>query len=115
MWVFTQDGFVSAVDNKQVEGKLTVRARDRQSLETLADLAGTEIVESPPYRDYEYRVHVTREQFSEWMRLNIEFLDYPNFKNRVWDTRGDVYHDACSDVWGAMLAVSDRNGSKVCR
>jgi hypothetical protein len=107
MWVFTQDGFVSAVDNKQVEGKLTVRARDRLSLETLADMAETEIIESPPHRDYEYRVFVTREQFAEWMRLNVEFLDYSNFKNRVWETRGDVYHDACSDVWDAMLAVSD--------
>lgn len=108
MWVFTQTGFVSAVESDKEEGKLNVRARDRQSLETLADLANVGIVESPPYRDYEYRVFVTREQFAEWMRLNIEFLDYSNFKNRVWDTLGDTYHDACSDVWSVMLSVSDK-------
>ena len=111
MWVFTQDGFVSAVDNGQVEGKLTVRARDARSLSSLAEMCDTKVAKSPPYHDYEYRVFVTREQFSEWLRLNVEFLDYPNFKNRVWDNLGDTYHDACSDVWTAMLAVSDTKES----
>lgn len=107
MWVFTQDGFISAVDNNQMPGKLTVRARDRKSLELLSDITGSPIVELPN-RDYEYRVFVTRDDFASFLVSHVDHLDYGNFKNRIWDTRGEVYHDACSDVWGAMLQVSDR-------
>jgi len=107
MWVFTQDGFVSAVDNGQSPGKLTVRSRDRESLELLSDITGSAIVELPG-RDYEYRVYVTRDEFSNWLTSHVDHLDYRNFKNRIAATRGDVYHEACADVWGAMLQVSDK-------
>jgi len=107
MWVFTQDGFISAVDNNQMPGKLTVRARDRKSLELLSDVTGSAIIELPN-RDYEYRVYVTRDDFASFLVSHVDHLDYSNFKNRIWDTRGEVYHDACSDVWGAMLQVSDK-------
>ena len=107
MWVFTQDGFISVVDNNQVPGKLTVRARDRESLQLLADITEQKIVELPN-RDYEYRVYVTREEFTSFMASHIDHLDYGNFKNRIWATRGDTYHDACSDVWAAMLQVTDK-------
>lgn len=107
MWIFTQDGFISAVDNNQEPGKLTVRARDRQSLELLSALTDSPIIELPG-RDYEYRVFVTREDFSSFLVSHVDHLDYGNFKNRIWATRGDTYHDACSDVWGAMLQVSDK-------
>lgn len=107
MWIFTQDGFISVVDNKQVQGKLTVRARDKESLELLADVTGQPIIELPN-RDYEYRVYVTRDQLSAFMATQIDDLTYGNFKNRIWDTRGDVYHSACAEVWNAMLAVSDK-------
>lgn len=112
MWIFTQDGFISVVDNNQVEGKLTVRARDKESLELLAGITGQEIVELPN-RDYEYRVYVTREELTAFMASHIDALDYGNFKNRIWSSRGDTYHDACSDVWGAMLQVSDKNRNRV--
>lgn len=107
MWVFTQDGFISAVDNNDVPGKLAVRARDKSSLELLSLTTGAEIIELRG-RDYEYRVHVTREEFAEFMVMQVEHLDYSNYKSRIWATRGDTYHDACSEVWGAMLQVSDK-------
>jgi hypothetical protein len=107
MWVFTQDGFISVVDNKHVPGKLTARARDRQSLALLADIAGSEIVQTAK-TDYPYRTYVTREQYIEFLTANVDSLDYGNFKDRVWTTRGDRWHDACARVWGAMIDVSDK-------
>lgn len=107
MWVFTQDGFVSAVASDRDPEVLVVRARDKMSLSLLADVTGSDIVELPG-RDYEYRVFITREQFSNWLLSHVESLDYTNYKNRLWSTRGDVYHDAASHVWGEMLSVSDK-------
>lgn len=106
MWVFTQDGFISAVDNNQVHGKLAVRARDKKSLELLSEMTGQPIVELK-YSDYEYRVYVTRDEFTQFMVSQIDRLTYGNFKNRIWQTRGDVFHDACSEVWETMLQVAD--------
>jgi hypothetical protein len=106
MWLFTQDGFVSTVENKKKPGTLMVRARDRQSLELVSTLTGEEIVVSPGH-DYAYRVFVTREQFAEFLVANAYAIDYGNFKDRVWGTRGDVWHDAAGSVWAEMLAVTD--------
>lgn len=107
MWVFTQDGFVSAVENSDKPGEMVVRSRDRASLELLSDLTGSEIVELQ-HRDYEYRVFVTKQDFANWLVSHVEEIDYSNFKNRLWRTRGDVYHDAANEVWGTMLSVSDK-------
>lgn len=106
MWLFTQDGFISAVDNKQVPGKLAVRARDKKSLELLADLTRQEIIQKMD-TDYPYRVFVTKEEFQEFVAAQIESIDYGNFKNRVYSTRGENFAHACGDVWGAMLYVTD--------
>lgn len=107
MWVFTQDGFVSAVESDRDPGTLVVRARDKQSLQMLSDLTGAELVELRG-RDYEYRIFISKDQFTDWVAAQVAAIDYSNFKNRLWQTRGDVYHDAASHVWGEMLAVSDK-------
>lgn len=110
MWIFTQDGFISAVDNGHVPGKLTVRSRDKQSLQLLADLTQQDINQSMR-SDYPYRVYVTREEFSNFLLAHVDSLDYPNFKNRVYDTRGEEFADACGKVWAAMLDVTDESAA----
>lgn len=108
MWVFTQDGFISAVDNNQVPGKLAVRARDKQSLRLLADLTEQEIVQRMN-TDYPYRVFVTKEEFANFLIAHVESIDYGNFKDRVYVTRGRNFAHACGDVWSAMLHVTDED------
>lgn len=107
MWVFTQDGFISAVDNRHVPGKLSVRARDKRSLMMLAELTEQEITQSAN-TDYPYRVYVTRQEFADFLVTHVETLDYPNFKNRVYDIRGSKFAAACGKVWAAMLNVTDK-------
>lgn len=106
MWIFTQDGFISAVDNGHVEGKLAVRARDKRSLELLAALTQQDVKQSVT-SDYPYRVYVTKEEFSDFLLAHVDDLDYSNFKNRVYDTRGAEFANACGKVWEAMLDVTD--------
>jgi len=106
MWIFTENGFISAVDNGMEPGKLAVRARDRKSLELLSELADTKIV-SFRGTDYPYRVHVTREELASFLVAHVETMDYGNFKNRVYDSRGSKFAKACGKVWEAMLDVTD--------
>jgi hypothetical protein len=107
MWIFTQDGFISAVDNGHVPGKLAVRARDKKSLEFLAEITGQEISQRKN-TDYPYRVFVTKDEFTSFLASHVDAMDYSNFKNRVYETRGSDFAHACGNVWSAMIDVTDK-------
>jgi len=106
MWIFTETGFVSAVQHRDAPEYLVVRARDKQSLSVLADLCDVEI-KFTPNADYPYRVIVTKGDFTSWMNDNIDFLGYSNFKNQVAITRGKDYAHTLGSVWSTMHDVED--------
>lgn len=106
MWIFTDTGFISIVRKPEHPSVLTVRARDRASLEALAARASVEIKRSPN-GDYPYRVFVGDGPFLEWFLDRGGELKYSNFKNQVAKTRGYQFAHALNDVWAAMLAVED--------
>lgn len=111
MWVFTQTGFVSAVQNRHNPDYLVVRARDRQSLQELADVCAVEI-KFMTGSDYPYRVFVSKEDFRSWMNDQIDFLDYDNFKNQVAITRGKDFARTLGSVWSTMHDVEDEEARK---
>ena len=106
MWIFTDTGFVSAVADRDNTDQLIVRSRDRASLEPLAALDGDQILVGIG-SDYRYRILCSRETFTRWVTEQATAIDYPNFKNRVTQTRGHQFSHALMDVWAAMLAVDD--------
>ena len=106
MWVFTSTGFVSAVRKHDRPNVITVRSRDRKSLEPLAEKVNVEIKVSP-YGDYPYRAFVDPAGFTEWVAEQANEIDYDNFKNQVAKARGYDYTHALHDVWAAMLATED--------
>ncbi len=104
MWLFTNTGFVSAVSNGT---DLMVRARDKQSLEPIAESAKTNIF-STPKNDYPYRVIVSHEFFSKWVAHMAHDITYKNFKSEVAATRGYEFAHPLMKVWSAMHEVEDR-------
>lgn len=114
MWVFTSTGFISAVRKHDRPNVITVRSRDRRSLEPLVEFAGTDIKVSP-FGDYPYRAFIEPEVFTKWVAKQADEIDYDNFKNRVAQTRGYEFTDALHDVWVAMLAVEDSSREELKR
>jgi hypothetical protein len=108
MWVFTSTGFVSAVRKHDRPNVITVRSRDRKSLEPLAEKANVDIKVSP-YGDYPYRAFVEPAVFTEWVAEQARAIDYDNFKNQVAKTRGSDFVGALHNVWVAMLTTDDTN------
>jgi len=106
MWIFTETGFVSAVRKNDNPDVITVRSRDRESLESLVSKAGVDIAKSP-YGDYPYRAFVKPEVFAAWVSEVAESLNYNNFKSHVAHTRG--YDDAheIGRVWSVMVDTED--------
>ena len=96
MWVFTTAGFVSAVAHRDKPSVMLVRARRGEHLRALFPEAE---IECTPHADYRYRAEVTRELWLGMMLVQLGMIDFDNFKAAIPDAD---YHDACSEVWGAM-------------
>jgi hypothetical protein len=107
MWLFTDTGFVSAVVSKEDRKMISVRARDKKSLESFVKMFKVKIVELQA-RDYEYRVYITKKQLTEWLNTRVDELNYDNFKTQVSKTRGFEFAEPLHGVWYEMLEVSDK-------
>jgi hypothetical protein len=118
MWIMSQNGFLSAVEDWDDPSVFRVRARDRKSLESMLRLLkengenidGLKIVTGAG-TDYRWRVLLPRDLFTTYLVAEAQGIDYGNFKDQVTVTRGHKWHDAFLDVWYAMLAVDD--GKKI--
>lgn len=96
MWIFTSQGFISAVQHRDKPDTLIVRARRAEHLE---DIVPGSTVRQDENADYRYRCEVKREGFKLLIADYIDDLDYDNFKNSIADHE---YHDACTGVWTVM-------------
>tara|TARA_B110000503_G_scaffold88259_1_gene133840 strand:- start:16282 stop:16611 length:330 start_codon:yes stop_codon:yes gene_type:complete len=106
MWLFTETGFVSVVQDREDSTKMWVRARDKKSLQPLMDLYGVEIV-GVKRSDYPHRVAISRSQFVDWLVELGETLNYDNYKTRAAKTRGHDFAHPLHDVWETMLILED--------
>jgi hypothetical protein len=102
MWIFTDNGFVSAIRFDNSKPEITVRARDKKSLGELIDRTGAEIVVLNG-TDYPYRLIIDETEWSSYVADKAMSIDYSNFKNRVYQTRGRDFAHLLSEVWGVML------------
>ena len=100
-----------------------VRARDKQSLETMlegielcgnaADEEGVEMqaqftIESSGKGDYRHRVTLPKTTFALWLQFEVlSYLTYPNFKSELAKVRGPEFTSAAHSVWSTMHKVSD--------
>ena len=111
MWLFTRQGFYSAVhDNYCNEGEIMVRARIIDDLERLLEKLNIDAdILVHRNADYRYRVKLTIEQWAEYVTNEAASIDYPNFKNAII-TEGE--HDRASaymKCWEAMYLFQEAN------
>ncbi len=110
MWIFTKNGFISAVVNKDEPNSILVRARKEGDLRAFVAHTHsrlrleTKIVHTPD-ADYAWRVAMPRTQFERAVAGEAEAVDYPNFKNAV----GTHYPDRrlvqiLSNLWHDLRA-----------
>ena len=103
MWIFTTDGFISAVYKHDA---VQVRARDRKSLEDLSAHCKSEIKHTP-VADYPYRLETDRENLASWLSMQAQMMDYSNFKSEVEAVRGFEFAAPLHKVWDVMHDVED--------
>jgi CDP-diacylglycerol pyrophosphatase len=102
MWLFTQAGMTSIVEDQDYSRYLIPRARIEGDLEGL--FAGA-LIEESSATDYRYRTWLKRELVVEAVAKAVREIDYSNFKNSVLDrTRSHWY----SSVWLAGADEQER-------
>jgi hypothetical protein len=101
MWLFTTDGFFSAVEHKDDASVIVVRARVREDLERLiARLPLTSQAYAPkivtlPWADYAHRIALPRHLWAAYVGEAIADLHYTNFKQAALTpgtARAQAYH-----------------------
>lgn len=96
MWIFTNQGFISAVADFNKRGNLLVRARVKEHLTHLfPDAAVLKTTDA----DYLYRASIPQAEVAKVVAEQVQAIDYTNFKKSIPD---DEYHAACSGVWHVM-------------
>lgn len=99
MWVFTQVGLVSIVENIKSSKELIIRARERKTLEMLVPEYADKIV-SIPYSDYHFRIFLDRKIAAKYVKKWVQKIDYSNFKGSIKD---NSYHSVLMSIWSTFL------------
>jgi hypothetical protein len=117
MWIFTQDGFFSAVKarpddprNTLGDDALAVRARRKQHLANLKarfpQLIGKVKVHKSTNSDYRWRIFVKREVWATVVAEIVRGLNYGNFKSSIPAVPGAAeYRNRLHDVWDVMYGL----------
>ena len=106
MWIYTQEGFISAVEHFDPKpgAEIVIRARQRNHLVAMLAYAGfgeeaQSKVLCTPENDYPYRAFVSRGVLQTILHEASRRLDYPNFKARCVTTLGPATAFTLGEVW----------------
>jgi|TARA_R110000823_G_scaffold239935_1_gene365020 hypothetical protein len=112
MWLFTGDGFYSAVVDQSDRNEIVVRARAKDSLENLISKLqyvwtneDDETIICTPDRDYPYRIFISRNTWANYLVDYVTDLEYTDFKSycRKFGAHSTEKRlHALSEVWGIM-------------
>lgn len=108
MWLFCKQGFFSAVQHKDDEGLIHVRARFSGDLERLCRTYRVKTrIEYTPDGDYHYRADFSRVAWRRIVAAEAGGIDYTNFKNEVHD--GTARDDAYFEVWNVLREAQEKD------
>lgn len=109
MWLFTTDGFFSAVQDQNDTERIMVRARQKKDLEAMLEkleLEDTRILEWFG-SDYRYRVFIRRLEWAQYVLGEIMALHYTNFKDAALAPDDHERSAAYHSIWSRLVAWQD--------
>ena len=104
MWIHTEKGFLSIVEDRNNPSLLLCRARYEGDIERI--FGEDAKVEENAGTDYRYRSYLPREQVSAAIHKITNDISYPNFKDRMDEVN---FEQHCDGSAGDKLAFNNRN------
>lgn len=102
VWVFSKDGFFSAVENREIKQQVVVRARTKDDIQRLAKVLGVGWRKSDPLADYQFRLDCSKVAWSRYVAKVASEIDYGNFKGAMANIFGVERMHQLHDVWSVM-------------
>jgi hypothetical protein len=102
MWVFTKEGFFSAVENRNNREELIVRGRSTSDIQRLSNALGVPWKESDRFADYPVRLTCSKTLFAEYLSTSAYDIDYDNFKNAMENVFDASRMSQLHEVWRVM-------------
>lgn len=101
MWVVTNTGLISIVEDRMDSSMVYVRARRKSDLISfISDVDVPFDIIHSPNNDYDYRVHMSKSILSKILAELPSKINYSNFKNSI--PKEDIMlKDFASRVWNA--------------
>lgn len=108
-WIFTNNAFVSVVEDRDMPDQLWVRARIKGDLEAFFNLTAQQLdVIQTEDADYRWRCVVDRPLFKMALIKLADDVDYTNFKNSIpSNKKGNMRHDHYLRVWTVMKGYQE--------
>jgi hypothetical protein len=109
MWIFSKDGFLSAVRNINGDNTIVVRARRKDHLKALVSKLDRSVdIRCTGGTDYRYCIFLSGDEYSTLLSKLGDEIDYTNFKRSVQEAGADFqYCNALFYVWAAMKEIQD--------
>jgi len=117
MWIFSKDGFFSAVkDSYCGDDELMVRARCKQDLERLAGQLESKRrfkILKTKAADYRYRMKTPKSLWVYYCARVAVGIDYSNVKSTIarFGTRHDAYMNVWHDLYDWQSELESREAS----
>jgi hypothetical protein len=103
MWLFTRQGFFSAVQKGCGQDELLVRSRQKADLIALGKKLGIKIqLQEGAGTDYRYRAVLKKADWVRYLSESALELDYPNFKN-TFSKSDFTRHQAYLRCWETLF------------
>jgi len=99
MWIFTNKGFLSIVQHKDIPGHFQVKSRVANPLRHFWPDHEIEVID---WADYRYRITIPKEEVVPVFVGAIDSVRYTSFKDSCRDEH--AYHEALFRIWTEMYS-----------
>ena len=107
MWITTESGFYSIVQDRDHPERLRVRSRSKADIAHFLAVVSRiedEPVAAPEFSDYPWWTWSDWQEVSSFTTTALERIDYDNFKNRV-AVQNPARAKTYMGVWSALLDI----------
>ena len=107
MWIFSKDGFFSAVFDKYCNsGELMIRSRCKDDLSRLSKklygYSDESYILEMEHTDYRYRMKILKHEWADYL-INCAYdINYENVKEHIVPAGDNLRKDAYFQVWTAL-------------
>ena len=112
MWLFTRDGFFSAIqDNYCKTSEVIVRTRVKRDLLRLLIKIGRsdDNIITLPNADYRYRIKLAKQEWAKYLSSEAMNLDYSNVKDAITDglcERSEAYYACWTSLYQFQMETA---------